>query len=185
MRWILVPALPLLLLITGCASWDPQVIEALANDPAMVDASITTNTPWGTQSVALKRLQPSADPAKINADGSMATGREDWQPAPIDIPSVPDPEAERVDALEFGAEEAAQDRDDLHGRLDTLEDPPEVRLPAYANAVIVGAAVPEGAGLALITLGLLSASTSWIAAGGVAAAFLIWQGRPRADEIGL
>ena len=67
----------------------------------------------------------------------------------------------------------------------SLDDPPEIRLPAYANAVIIGAAVPEGAGLMLITLGLLNASVTWIAAGGVAAAFLIWQGRPRADEIGL
>ena len=67
----------------------------------------------------------------------------------------------------------------------SLDDPPEVRLPAYANAVIIGAALPEGGGLLLITLGLMSASASWIIAGGLAAAFLIWQGRPRAEEVGL
>ena len=65
------------------------------------------------------------------------------------------------------------------------EAPPEVRLAAYANAVIIGAALPEGGGLVLITLGLVSGSASWIIAGGLAASVLIWQGRPRADEIGL
>lgn len=67
----------------------------------------------------------------------------------------------------------------------SLDDPPEVRMPAYANAVIIGAALPEGGGLMLITLGIITSSPTWILAGGLAAAFLIWQGRPSAEEAGL
>ena len=67
----------------------------------------------------------------------------------------------------------------------SLDDPPEVRAPAYANAVIIGAALPEGGGLLLITLGIITSSATWILAGGLSAAFLMWQGRPTPEEAGL
>ena len=67
----------------------------------------------------------------------------------------------------------------------SLDDPPEVRAPAYANAVIIGAALPEGGGPLLITLGIITSSATWILAGGLSAAFLMWQGRPTPEEAGL
>ena len=61
----------------------------------------------------------------------------------------------------------------------------ERRTAAYATAVIVGLALTEGGGLFLITLGLVTGSATWILAGGLGAAAVLWMAHPTGEEVGL
>lgn len=63
--------------------------------------------------------------------------------------------------------------------------PADERIARYQTATLVGLASLESVGLLVISLALVSGATSWILAGGGAAAVLMVTARPREAEIGL
>ncbi|MBM4182796.1 MAG: hypothetical protein FJ207_01070 [Gemmatimonadetes bacterium] len=62
---------------------------------------------------------------------------------------------------------------------------PEQRLARYSTAVIIGLALIEGCGLAVITLGLMSGAAIWALLGGVFAAGVMALHGPSREEAGL
>jgi hypothetical protein len=71
----------------------------------------------------------------------------------------------------------------LVARIDPALDR-ERRVAAYTSATIVGLALTESGGLIVITLGLLSGSSSWVLAGGLAAVALMLGARPDEQDLG-
>ena len=63
--------------------------------------------------------------------------------------------------------------------------PTDQRIARYQAATLIGLASIESAGLLVISLALVSGATSWILAGGGAAALLMMTARPSEAEIGL
>ena len=63
--------------------------------------------------------------------------------------------------------------------------PADQRIARYQTATLVGLASIESAGLLVISLAMVSGATSWILAGGGAAAVLMMTARPSEAEIGL
>ena len=61
----------------------------------------------------------------------------------------------------------------------------ETRLARYQTATIIPLALMESGGLLLVTLGFLTGTATWVLAGGMAAALLMFLGRPTAAEVGL
>ena len=63
--------------------------------------------------------------------------------------------------------------------------PMDQRIARYQAATLIGLESIESAGILVISLALVSGATSWILAGGGAAALLMMTARPSEAEIGL